>query len=302
MDTGKGTRKSDARLIDIDRINILNPRARNQKVFREIATNMTEVGMKRPITVMPSRSGAPGKDYDLVCGQGRIEAFQACGQTQIWALVIDATAEQGMIMSLVENLARRQHRSLDLLKGVQLLQQEGYSALEIARKTGLAEGYVYDVLGLMSKGEERLLAAAEEGKIPMYLAVRIAQSPEEEQRALHEAYESGQLRGQRLLEAKKLLDRRRSRGKKLKSETRTGRKSGVMTGADVVKAFDQEMDRKRILIAKAESVSTRMMFVVEALRRLLTDENYMTLLRAENLHTMPKDLALRVAEREGRHG
>ncbi len=288
-------------MIDIDSINLLNPRARNQKVFREIANNMTEVGMKRPITVIPSRSGVPGKDYDLVCGQGRIEAFQACGQTQIWALVIEATAEQGMIMSLVENLARRQHRSLDLLKGVHLLQQEGYSPPEIARKTGLAEGYVYDVLGLMNKGEERLLAAAEDGKIPMYLAVRIAQSPEEEQRALHEAYESGQLRGHRLLEAKKLLDRRRARGKGIKSEGRSGRRSRVMTGADVVKAFDLEMDRKRVLIAKAESVSTKMMFVVEALRRLLKDENYATLLRAENLHTMPKELATRVAERVGRN-
>jgi ParB family chromosome partitioning protein len=299
---GRGTRKSESRLIAIDRIHILNPRARNQKVFHEIAANMAEIGMKRPITVTPCRSGAAGKDYDLVCGQGRIEAFLACGETHIPALVIDASEEQAMIMSLVENLARRQHRPLELLKGIEILQQQGYNAPAISKKVGLNESYVYDVLGLMNNGEERLLTAAVDGKILMYLALRIASGTEDEQRALHEAYEAGQLRGAKLLEAKKVLDERRIRGKRLKGG-RSGpkRERRPMTGADVVKAFEDEMNRKRLLIMKAEGVSTKLMFITEALRTLLQDEHFSTLLRAENLQTLPKDLMLRIAERDGRH-
>jgi hypothetical protein len=35
-------------MIPIDKINILNPRVRNQKVFLDIATNMTQVGHETP--------------------------------------------------------------------------------------------------------------------------------------------------------------------------------------------------------------------------------------------------------------
>ena len=39
------------------------------------------------------------------------------------------------------------------------------------------------------------------------------------------------------------------------------------------------------------------MFVVGAFRRLMTDEHFVTLLRAEDLPTMPKDLWKRVADK-----
>jgi len=61
--------------IEISRINIFNPRVRSKKVFAEIVENIKQVGLKRPITISPSKSKSSNKDYDLVCGQGRIEAF-----------------------------------------------------------------------------------------------------------------------------------------------------------------------------------------------------------------------------------
>ena len=127
--------EQQVQLIPIDRINILNPRERNKKIFREITANIAEIGLKRPITVTPCKSGAVGKDYDLICGQGRIEAFMACGQKEIPAIVVEASEEQALIMSLVENLARRQHRPTDLMQGIEILQKQGYGAKEIAAKT-----------------------------------------------------------------------------------------------------------------------------------------------------------------------
>ena len=38
-------------MIPLDRIEIVNPRVRNAKVFREIVDNIAKVGLKRPITV-----------------------------------------------------------------------------------------------------------------------------------------------------------------------------------------------------------------------------------------------------------
>lgn len=305
MSKAKGKRASEISMIPIEKINILNPRARNQKVFLEIANNMTQVGMKRPITVTPSRAKIDGKDYDLICGQGRIEAFMACGQTEIPAIVIDASEEQALIMSLVENLARRQHRANDLLQGIEILQKQGYDPQQISDKTGLAKDYVSGVLNLMERGEERLLSAVEAGHMPITLAIRIAENPEDEQRALHEAYETKQLRGNRLLLAKKLIDTRRRRGKAYTDERKRGKRDKsdkALTVQDVMKVYQREVDRKRLLTRKADAVANRMLFVTEALRQLFQDEHFGNLLRAEGLTTLPKPLAGLMNEKGRAHG
>lgn len=298
MSKGKGKSVSEIRMIPIDRINVLNPRVRNQKIFYDIAINITKVGLKRPITVTPCRSKAEGKDYDLVCGQGRMEAFLACGQKEIPAIIIDASEEEALLKSLVENLARRQHRAGDLLRGIEVLRKNGYKSRDIAEKTGLSGDYVQGLVNLMEKGEERLLAAVEAGRMPVVLALRIAENPEDEQRALQEAYESKLLRGNRLLLAKQLIDTRRKRGKSFKSETGRKRvKSDIaITTKAIVEAFQRDADRKQSLTRKADIANNRLLFIVEALRQLRQEEAFRNLLRAENLPTMPKPIAALLSE------
>ena len=59
-------------MVPIDRIEILNSRDRNEKVFSEIVDNIWDIGLKKPITVTP-RDGDDGKPkYLLVCGEGRL--------------------------------------------------------------------------------------------------------------------------------------------------------------------------------------------------------------------------------------
>jgi len=51
-----------------------------------MVANIREVGLKKPITVVRRKEAdAEGKQFDLVCGQGRIEAFVALGETAIRA-------------------------------------------------------------------------------------------------------------------------------------------------------------------------------------------------------------------------
>jgi ParB family chromosome partitioning protein len=54
------------------------------------------------------------------------------------------------------------------------------------------------------------------------------------------------------------------------------------------------VDRKRLLIRKAETTRNRLIFVTEAVRKLLDDENFVTLMRAEGFDTIPKNLATRI--------
>ena len=68
-------------LIALDRINVLNPRVRSKRTFELIVSNISAVGLKRPITVA-RREVTDGTRYDLVCGQGRYEAYKALGQKE----------------------------------------------------------------------------------------------------------------------------------------------------------------------------------------------------------------------------
>jgi ParB family chromosome partitioning protein len=161
-------------MIPLDQITVINPRVRNKKIFKEIISNIAEIGLKKPITVT-RRDEADGARYDLVCGQGRLEAYQVLGQSEIPALVVDADPEDCMVMSLVENLARRQHRAIDLLNDIQGLKRRGYSDTAISQKTGLHRTYVQGVNRLIEKSEHRLLRAVESGQIPVSIAVENCQ-------------------------------------------------------------------------------------------------------------------------------
>src|SRR5690242_5500707 len=108
----------DVQMIAIGEINVLNPRSRNKTVFQGIVSNIQNVGLKKPITVARRLQPVDGKKYDLVCGQGRLEAYGALGQTEIPAIVMDASREDCFLMSLVENVARRHPSPLELLREI----------------------------------------------------------------------------------------------------------------------------------------------------------------------------------------
>ncbi|HJQ15852.1 MAG TPA: plasmid partitioning protein RepB C-terminal domain-containing protein [Allosphingosinicella sp.] len=279
-------------MIPIDRITIVNPRVRNKKVFREIVDNIAQLGLKKPITVT-RRAEAGGPFYDLVCGQGRLEAYKALGQEEVPALVVAAESEDCLISSLVENCARRQHRAIDLLYDIRGMQERGYSFPEIARKTGLSLEYVHGVARLIEKGEQRLLRSVESGTIPVSVAVEIAEADDHDvQFALSRAYERGMLKGRKLLAAKKLIETRRRRGKGLAT---TEDKPRQRLSADaLVKAYQEDTDRKRSLIRKTESTRNRLLFITEALRRLSRDERFLALLEDEDLATLPETLGERL--------
>jgi ParB family chromosome partitioning protein len=69
-------------MIPVEHITVINPRVRNKKIFKEIISNIAEIGLKQPITVT-RRHEADGARYDLVCGQGRLEAYQVLGRVVI---------------------------------------------------------------------------------------------------------------------------------------------------------------------------------------------------------------------------
>ena len=285
---------ADLQMIPVDQIAVLNPRDRNGRVFEEIVGNIKNIGLKKPVTVTPRDDLEDGKRYLLICGEGRLKAFKSLGEKEIPALVVTVNDEDAFIMSLTENIARRKYSALELLISIEQLSEQGYDKRVIAQKTGLSLDYIRGILLLFEKGEERLLAAVESGRVPLSVAITIAGASDEEavQAALQDAYENGQLRGGQLMQTRRVLQRRNTLGKTLKH--RPGRKGAAITTTSLVRNYQNEVERQKLTIKKAEFTQQRLLFVIEALRQLLADEHFSNLLRAEGLDTLPKQLAERV--------
>ena len=286
----------EVRVVPIDRVTVLNSRERNAETFAEIVASIKAVGLKKPVTVT-SMAGADGvESFQLVCGEGRLKAFVQLGETHIPAIVVDATEEEAYIMSLAENLARRRYRPLELLTGIRLLSGKGYDNAAISRKTGLSRDYVNDLVTLIKQGEERILSAVEAGHLPIRAAIEIVDAGDDDaalQATLHDAYEAGVLRGRALLEVRKLLKQRSVYGK---STGRSGAHTRPpVTANSLVRTYQQEVDRQRMVVRRGALTQDRLMIVVSAMRKLLADEHFVTLMRAEGLETMPKYLADKIA-------
>lgn len=276
--------------IAIDSITVVNPRSRPKRSFREMVDSIATVGLKKPITVTRSR----GHDdrYDLVCGQGRLEAFRLLGEKAIPAFVVDLDPQDSLIASLVENFARRQLRGIDLLHDIGAMKQRGHTEAEITRMTGLSTEYVKGIIHLIEKGEQRLLQSVEAGIVPVAIAVQIADADDiGVQEALQQAYERNELRGKRLLAAKRLVDRRAKYGTALHSHLTKKPKISSMT---LVKAYEQDTERKRMLIRKADATKARLLLITAAMREMLKDEALVDVMQREGLGTMPKVLSDRI--------
>lgn len=286
--------ENNVRMIPIDKITVPNPRTRGKKKFRQIVANIAEIGLKKPITVAEYKNGGGETRYFLGCGQGRMEAYESLGQTEIPALVIEATKEELMLISLVENLARRQPTTVEQARNIGDMRERGDSPAEIARKTGLNVSLINGILKLLSKGEERLLQAVEKERVPISVAITIASSNDQAvQKAMREAYEKKELRGKALLNVRRLIEERRSQGKAFHRGVRN-RVNSEMSSESLLRTYREETARQKVAVQKARACETRLLFAVSALKQLFHDDNFLTLLRAESLDSLPQYLAAKI--------
>lgn len=283
-------------MIPISAVTTINPRTRNKRQHQEIVENIDAIGLKRPITVS-IRSGVDGVRYDLVCGEGRLEAFRLLGATEIPAVIIDASENDCLVMSLVENIARRKHRPIDLMQEIGNLSKRGYTDKQIADKTGISPSYANMLTKLLEDGEERLVSAVESGLIPLSLALDIARSETAEvQNMLMDAYQSGKIKGKKLAAIRRLLDQRERRRRRMPdSGFGSVRGSRRITPVDLMKVYQREAEKQRILVKKSDFAQRKLLFIVEALKDLMSEASFIEVLQSERLETMPRALAARIS-------
>lgn len=286
--------KTEIALIPIARIRVVNPRVRDKRKFVRVLESIRNVGLKKPIQVSPR--GVPVGEppaYDLICGQGRMEAFQMLGQEEIPAIVMEVNRKEAMLLSLIENMARRTASPLELVDEMIRLKACGYSNIAIGKKLDVSNTMVGDLITLSKAGEGRLLYEAIKGNIPIGLAVEIAKvETADQQKQFLEAYEKSNLNQAAVRTVKRVMVQRDVFGKKLGGMPT---KSRCTSAEGLLNAFKKESLRQRLLVKKAKVCDARLLFIVEAMRRLRNDEDFVTLLRAENIDTMPRELSDMIA-------
>ena len=277
--------------IPIERITVLNPRVRDAAKFAEIVDSIDRLGLKQPIKVSRTR-GADGEAvYNLVYGQGRMEAFLALGQTEIPAIVTDLSEQDSLLESLVENIARRRPRPGALFRAIGDLAGLGYSNREIATKIGYSAKHVGTLRRLQKAGEERLLIAVESGKMPLRVAIAISEADgERAQEVLVEAYEKGELALRQMPGARRTVEHRHRYGK-AQRPPHGRRKSSTKRADAVARDLKEAVKNHSQLIDRADRATEQLQILVEGLRLLMSQDHFRAVLRGEMLQTMPAPLA-----------
>jgi ParB family chromosome partitioning protein len=278
-------------LIPVAEVRVVNPRSRNRFDWLAIVASIRAVGLKKPILVSRRESAdANGKTFDLVCGQGRLEAFKELSEEFIPAIITEASQPDQYLMSLVENIARKAASNKSIYYEVRNLIERGYDENAIAAKLGLGRSYVAGVVHLVRHGESKLIQEVEKGSLPVSVAVVIANGNDEDiQRALSDGYASGDIRGSKLKAVRQLIKQRA--GGDAQSTSCVPK---TVSGAALVKLYKERIAEQQILVARAEAVRDRLRLIGSAMSTLMGDEDFRTVLDAEGLVDMPEQLRLRM--------
>lgn len=279
----------EIKLIDISAIRIVNPRSRSKSIHNELVESIKNIGLKKPITIRLSDSPCERYLYDLICGQGRIEAYEILGENQIPAIIKSVDHEDGHIMSLAENIARRKPRSTELLDSIIELKNKGFTELEVANKIGRSRTWVSSIVSLKENGEDKLLAAVESGRIPIYLAVEISRAKGIDiQNILLEGFNSGELNSKQIAAIKRTLAQRETSGKGSDNNAFVqGAKRKRITSEELKELYQENVKRHKVIHTRSEFTISSLMVVKEIMINLLQNKEFSGLLSVESLNSVP---------------
>ncbi len=118
----------------------------NEAALEELASSIKVSGVLQPITVRPLPDGR----YQLITGERRWLASQKAGKPTVPAIVRQASNEQAMEMTIVENLQREDLNPMEEARAFDRLSKEfGLTQEQIAIRTGKERVSVANYLRLM---------------------------------------------------------------------------------------------------------------------------------------------------------
>ena len=123
----------------------------DERLLDELAQSIAASGVVQPVVVRPIGDGR----YQLITGERRLLASRKAGKETIPAIVRQASDEQAMEMTVVENLQRADLNPMEQARAYQRLSQEFKMTQEqMALRTGKDRASVANFLRLLRLPEE----------------------------------------------------------------------------------------------------------------------------------------------------
>ena len=144
--------------IDMDRIypNPNQPRRRfTDSDMAELAASIKINGLIQPIVVRRIEMG-----YELVAGERRFRAARLCGMTEIPCIIVDTTERGSAMISLVENMQRKDLNFFEEAEAINSLTELfGLTQEDIALRLGKKQSTIANKMRLLklSKEERKLI-------------------------------------------------------------------------------------------------------------------------------------------------
>ncbi|OGS46130.1 MAG: hypothetical protein A2539_03320 [Elusimicrobia bacterium RIFOXYD2_FULL_34_15] len=134
----------------------------NEKEINDLATSILEHGLAQPIIVTP-----PTEDgiYQLVAGERRWRATIKAGLPEIPAIVKALSEKESFVLSLIENLQRKDLNAIEEAKGYKRLMAEfNLRQEDLAKTLGKSRSTIANLVRLLSLSKQ-IQDAISEGKI-----------------------------------------------------------------------------------------------------------------------------------------
>ncbi len=194
---------NEVKTIPLDQLDVSDINVRRQNITSDLDALMASLktfGLLQPIVVIPR-----GDRFSVIIGQRRYLAAKDLGWEAIPAFVGEPLDRvQGTILSLSENVQRRDLSARDRAEACAYLLEEKGSVACVARSIGVSESTIRRWLGYRAV-PERIKALVDQGDLTPDQATRIWQNIDDEETALevaaHAAAETTSVGRRRVMES-----------------------------------------------------------------------------------------------------
>jgi ParB family chromosome partitioning protein len=283
MDTAPIKLMKDRRreFIPIDKIKVINSRTRDEAQFSMNVQSIDAIGQIKDIRVNDKFLAKDGV-YELICGEGRLNAQKRLGQTHVPAEVVTCSRKQAYLESLVENLARSRPGTMDFARELKNLHDEGWGYEKIAAIACRSLEYIRQYIRLVENGEERLIQGVEQDVFPISFAVLVAQADDASiQNVLMDAFDQGIVNSANFAKARAIINARMDSRK-----TKKGTKE--YTVAALTEDIATATHAKDSYVREAQGKESRLFTLLDGLAALWKDAGFMLLIQAEHLEKRPE--------------
>ena len=273
--------------ISVDSIIVVNSRKRDRKRFDDNIRSIDTVGLYKPI-IVNSRIFKSTKQYELICGEGRLLAYRQLGKKRIRAEIVSVSESVAQLMTLGENIARNAAGPIEAARALQQMRDDGMTHSQLSAITGRSEAHISRLLKLIDHGEARLIRGVEEGTLPINFAANAAGAPTEEvQNLLIEALECGLIGSKHVNSVLKVItERMLEKCEESEESVQLDVRKDLSIGT-LRKEIQHAIKEKDQFSKQTQRGLTRVTGALIVMKKLLENPEFVAIARRENLPDMP---------------